>query len=452
MNDKPLAEFIVFFDSLTAIKTMLYSEFEAVLDGMLGLSEFNGQLQHAAYISLEDEGAIENVVLFKAEFDEAGKPSIPHLPLRRLASQAYPWATINDQVVSLTSAQQCQDLRVIEFLWDIEEEDIPGFVSELKRLQDSPSFKRGVELDPYVQSFMPASKTHLKNGRSAKFNFIYDFNDIVGNTEPAEKKTDEKTKSRLHDLQTRMLEVQSALKAQRLEFKNNLLKSKLAHQKEIQELTQQQEESILQLKGELQEAQNQKLKMADELIAAQQYIQQLQMDVSEVKELNRELADEVDQFENLNDEYKDVCNKLEFSRQRAAQSDDLQNRIEKLEDEKDALQQTLKDSELLTPETLSDKMEEMSVVFVHIHPVVGHMTISAGDLVSFLKDADGFVAARFGVTKYLYQQWLQHNKQLTCTHEGCQRKIPGVLKPSKFIPGDSDRCHVHREVSKSLSA
>ena len=118
-NDRFEAEAIFFFDNGQVIKEMLYVEFEAVLDGVVGIPECKSDLHQAAYVSIGNELRVQTVVLFTVEFDAYGHiPKAWNLPLRYLASQADMGPNLGDGAIKVMSACNCDDPEYAQHMWD----------------------------------------------------------------------------------------------------------------------------------------------------------------------------------------------------------------------------------------------------------------------------------------------------------------------------------------------
>ena len=449
MNKKPFAEFIIFLDGLSITKSMIYSEFEAVLDGMIGLGEFACQTRKAAYLTLHEDGHIDNVVLFLASFDESGNPHIPHLPLRHLAKQAYPWASIDNHVINLTCSYQCPDLRVVEFLWGIEEDEVKSFVHELAQWQNSYALKNTLDFNPYAKpNFTPASMSQSPSVKAMhSHQFSYGFNDIVANTEPSNKAENSGYKDKFHSLQKRLIELQAEQKSQHLQFKNYLLKLKLNHQKQVSELNGIYQHNLQQLKSEIDEQKDQFIELSDKHYQSQREIDKLTTSLKEHKTQKKELSKELQQQEQYHAELERNQSQLDNALEEINQLKEQLAYYKAQEYEHKKLKREVKDLSMFKPEILSKKMDELSIVLVHIHPVAGHMSINATDFVRFLKDPSNYIANRFGVSKHLYQQWLTHSQKPQCSHPDCHKLTAQVSQPNRFTPGDSDRCGLHREIN-----
>ena len=113
------AEAIFFFDNGQVIKEMLHVEFEAVLDGVVGIPECKSELHQAAYVSIGSELRVLTVVLFTIEFDGDGHVlKTWNLPLRYLASQADMGPNLGEGAIKIMSACNCGDPEYVQHMWD----------------------------------------------------------------------------------------------------------------------------------------------------------------------------------------------------------------------------------------------------------------------------------------------------------------------------------------------
>ncbi len=114
-------EAVIFFEQGHAGKQMLFSEFEAVLDGVVGLSEFSGQTLRAAWLGMDAMLRIRECVLFLISFDRQGKADRRwNIPLRHLAAQAGAGPDLGAGPIRLACRSQCPVSWHADSLWDAE--------------------------------------------------------------------------------------------------------------------------------------------------------------------------------------------------------------------------------------------------------------------------------------------------------------------------------------------
>lgn len=112
-------EAVFFFDGNEVIKQMLYLEFEAVLDGVVGIPEFSGRHYKAAYAAIECILSVHSIVLFEIAFDDEGKvPESWNVPLRQLAKEGVPGPDFGEGSIDLMTRRLCTDTYYKPMLWE----------------------------------------------------------------------------------------------------------------------------------------------------------------------------------------------------------------------------------------------------------------------------------------------------------------------------------------------
>lgn len=102
------AEALLIFGQESEPREMLYSEFEAVLNGMVTLPEFAGQTHQAVYVQVDGQLSIEALVFFRLPFDaQGGVAGHWNMPLRPLAKQGGPGPRLDRKNTRLVCQSQC---------------------------------------------------------------------------------------------------------------------------------------------------------------------------------------------------------------------------------------------------------------------------------------------------------------------------------------------------------
>lgn len=120
MLKKPqLVEAVVFFNDRGICKQMLYSEFEAILDGVVGLPEFADSQMNLAYLMINPRLQVRAAVFFYLDFDEEGRADTGwNLPLRQLAERAGRGPDLGAGPIRLACRSQCPVAWQQMHLWD----------------------------------------------------------------------------------------------------------------------------------------------------------------------------------------------------------------------------------------------------------------------------------------------------------------------------------------------
>ncbi|MDX1693845.1 MAG: chromosome partitioning protein ParA, partial [Ketobacteraceae bacterium] len=112
-------EAILFFDKKGVSKEMTYSEFEAVLDGVVGMNDLAGEEARGAYVMVNGRLKVVAVVLFRIGFDRQGYADRSwNIPLRHLADSAGRGPDMGAGPIRLACKSQCPVKWQKDQLWD----------------------------------------------------------------------------------------------------------------------------------------------------------------------------------------------------------------------------------------------------------------------------------------------------------------------------------------------
>jgi|GEM_PF-2131052 len=114
-----LNEAVVFFNGNKIAKTMLYSEFESILDGMTGIKDYAGENVRAAYVTIDNGLCVRSCAFFKLSFGNDGLADRHwNIPLRHLADVAGPGPDMGAGRINLACKSQCPITWHTEQMWD----------------------------------------------------------------------------------------------------------------------------------------------------------------------------------------------------------------------------------------------------------------------------------------------------------------------------------------------
>jgi hypothetical protein len=127
-KSKELFEAICFFGKKSIVKEMRYSEFEAVLDGVVGITELANKEVHAAYVKINSTLLVHSVVTFQIEFNSEGFADEDwNIPLRHLAENAGPGPDLGAGPIRLACRSQCSVSWYQRELWEPNQREINHF-------------------------------------------------------------------------------------------------------------------------------------------------------------------------------------------------------------------------------------------------------------------------------------------------------------------------------------
>ncbi|MGQ7818455.1 chromosome partitioning protein ParA [Metapseudomonas furukawaii] len=445
MLKKPqLVEAVVFFNDRGICKQMLYPEFEAVLDGVVGLPEYADRQMRSAYLLVNLRLQVRSVVFFYLDFDEEGRADTGwNLPLRQLAERAGRGPDLGAGPIRLACASQCPVAWQQMHLWD------PSLTPErndLVLLRDAIKANNlGVLVEEEAPQALDAERLQV-----AQEDSWYAPPEIT--REMAEQLADKMEKE--HRLKTAQLVRQQRLR--------------------LTSLSQQNEEALARMRH-----------AADQSTAElQQQIRALQHALREQQEINAaleaQLASEAERYQASREEMSLQMRALERHGRtetdilRAQFEGELQTRVEaavaeyreliavrdvelacrdqldaQLQDEVNRLREVCEALERQSGQRVLEQLSDLGVVFVVYHPGAGHLTIPLADVPRYQDNPLAYAAAKCFVSEAQYRQWLVHYQQPSCeaslaNGDRCGMPVDRVEAPSRFVVGESNCCPRHR--------
>lgn len=422
-------------------REMLYSEFGAILDGFVPVTEYAGGLAKAVYVRVNPGLTISAAVFFILAFDARGIIDRRwNVPLHQLADSAPRGPDLGAGPIRLACFSQCPIEWQRRNLWDPQMQ--PGcnsFVLMRKALQRN---RLGLVFRT------PAPEPAAEGARSLA---------RMQEQQQQHKKIEKKLHERYsQELRNRLAQI---IKEQRLRIATlvNTQKAKIQalqqeHQQRLHhyrlQLQQQQqnnqelEENVGQLKKNLL-LQEQKIEGVREYFTHKLQVAQ-SGESNEMQTLQENFALEVEaRVRAATAELQEMLDLREVELfYRHQQESNLKEEITLLRQENKTLINKGSDQ-------LLQKLDKAGINFVTFHPGAGHMTIARDDIARYLNNPQLFAAEYCGVSVALYGAWLNHYHAPTCTAiaqsgEVCCKPVTRVDSPSEFHAGESDRCAEHR--------
>lgn len=428
-------EAIIFFGDHQVIKEMLYPEFEAILDHVVGIPEFAGQKVAAAYLRIDQYLKPTAAVLFHISFDSGGNadPSW-NLPLQHLADKAGKGPDLGAGPIQLACRSQCSVSWHQRELWDPTVDSKPTTFEKISALLkrnrlglacESPPEEPKVDIPILevaaadTQGELEALRKQLYKEFKRRQSELLDEQKLRIETLKSEAREHVEKLHRHYRSEVNQLKEQVSTADQQLTDQKN-------KNRKYKETLQQQAQGLHDEREAFQKNLAQAKSVESDQIAAleQKFEQELQATLdTKVAELKEML------------EMRDV--ELFY---REEQMGSLRDEISQLRSEKQALLSDGGD-QLLT------KLAQSGITFVAYQPGLDHLAVPQMDLFSYLESPAAYVAEKYGVDESLYEQWLTHYQLPVCQHEVddsiCGEPIDKVERPSDFIPNDSNRCSKH---------
>ncbi|MBX2858474.1 MAG: hypothetical protein KTR17_07410 [Cellvibrionaceae bacterium] len=432
-----LAKAVVFFHGHRIVKSMLFSEFEAILDGYVPVIEFAGKRCEAAYVEINVALEVCTAVFFRVTFGRKGEvDSAWNLPIDQLAAMADPVPDTALGYFRLVCYSQCPINYFQDYLWE-------------------PDFAKGKRQLRALQHFTKDNRLAIR------------FRHAAGDSGPDDKRVPllsvESSYDDLADPERRLDDLKAQLKSMHVqgvlakkESEALITKLKNDHERRITEYRALFTEKDRQVKA-LRES-NQSLKDAvDEkhkkLLALRHYYEQK---LAKVEGHEKELADSL--YENFEKEMQLVRQAdLKDYRQRLKMRD---TEIQHCKDKEIVLKQEVvtlrQQNEALTKgkgiELLQDLLAK-GCRLVKFQSGCEYVNIPIEDIDKFLGNVQAYVAARYGISEAQYQGWERHYKAPVCvavnaSGQFCGDGIERCENPSDFQWGVSDRCNKHKVFGK----
>lgn len=464
------SELVFFWDGENIDKSMMFSDFEATLDGYVGLQVYAGDEKRAAYVQLDEVLQVRAVVLFTIAFDEAGFADRSwNLPLRHMAEIAGRGPDLGAGPIHLVCRSQCSISWHAPRLWD---PDVGPTQSTFIQIQQEAERACGrFGLKPQRRQPVMAAAPAVDD---SDFPVLTDEAPVRPVAAPAGWELErEKMLARLGEQQLRITALEN-------DKNETIARLGLLHQQQVDILEAQNAKLLSQFKA----AKTQGDGLRDQIEA----LQQQQLSVAMIEEnLDRErklheeqlaalmqsrLGEETEKFREILDQKEQ-----EFAMREARLKSEFQLSLEQRLGEEVTSHQLqlqslraelayrdetiaglgrelaeLKTSLAQREETAADeflrRLESLGMNFVAFHPGAGHVSVPVAELTSYVANPQGYAAAKCLVSEEQYRAWLVHYESPRCNaplgDKCCDARLIRTDSPTRFVVGQSDRCARHQ--------
>ncbi|MCG8669060.1 MAG: hypothetical protein MI867_06570 [Pseudomonadales bacterium] len=479
-------EAILFFDRNGVSKEMTYSEFEAVLDGVVGLSDVAGDKVPAAYVLVDGQLKVNACVLFKIGFDRQGYADKSwNIPLRHLADTAGRGPDMGAGPIRLACKSQCSVNWHEAQLWDpIMTPDNNTFV----RMRDAVANNRlclptsgpvesiakvsAASENQWTMGEEPAPAAKPARKKQTRQPPVIEAPPVLSSDDDIESDDymddfahyDEQdmglTESQLEALESaHRKKIASLIRQQRLHIKTmqtdhqqQMAKMKLGYEKKIQ----QQEIEVARLTNQHESLHSQNIALREQNEAQRRQLEAFKR--TRDLELQKAEAHEKQQVDGLRAQYEELmAQRIAEETAKLREDIELRNmelihRHEVAKKLREELCELRRDKLRLVNEggdKFLDKLEALGVSFIAFHPGAGHISITLKDMGTYMENPIGFAADRCLVSEEHYRTWLDHYNNPTCQapltkDKVCGCKIRRTDVPSQFVLGEHDRCEKHK--------
>lgn len=438
-SDKYVAVF--FMDDHKVTRQMLFSEFEALLDGYVGLSDMADKEAKAVYAVINKQLQVEALVFFLIYFDDEGRADPGwNIPIERLASISGSGPNLGGGAIRLSCRSQCSINWHQKELWDPDMTPSSNDLAAIRKAVDENrlGFQRVVANE--VPTLQPVA---VKDE---------DIPTITATEDVATSKVSE-LDDQEHRVKLARLIKNQRLRIKTLESQKETQKETLTRQQSLESQAyksklQSMEQSVEKLKVINEQLQEKLFKRNEQYMGLQDKISTQTNHLSELEEkLKHAAVAEREGLEKQKLEAELVILKEQLDRReielvyRQEKEDQLRSELEELKHSVEAAER----------ESMMTKLKELEVVFVAYHAGAGHVTIPYSDIYRYVENPVGYVAAKCYVTEECYRKWLDHQESPVCSYqesggELCGETLSSVSNPGDFELGISNRCKKHQNL------
>lgn len=439
---EPLEAVYLFKDDQIA-RELLYTEFEAILDGFIPVPDFLGVTAKAVYLHIHNL-QIVGAVFFLLGFDAKGMVDRRwNVPLQQLLAAAELGPDLGAGPIRLACYSQCPVEWHQKNLWDPQmhsgNNSFALMQKALKANRLGLTVKAGRQEDgvqaevsaPPAPASADIEREHLVLQQKLHQHYSQEMHDKMAvllkeqrlSMATLTSQYESKIEASQHEHQQRLLAYQHKLRE--VEQRNNELDERNRHLKESLDVQANKIEGI-------REYFTHKLKVAQ------------QDENSQVQTLQDNFAVELEvKIQAATAELRERLDMREVELFYRHQNESvLKEEIVHLKHENQALMKNGSDK-------LLERLAKAGISFVSFQPGVGQLNIPVDDLSRYLDNPHAYAAEKSGVDASLYVAWLEHHHAPCCRvldphGQVCGQAVPLVESPLLFHVGESDRCAQHQ--------
>lgn len=486
------SELVFFWEGESIDKSMMFSDFEATLDGYVGLQGYAGEEKRAAYVQLDDSLKVNGIVLFTIGFDEAGFAERSwNLPLRHMVEIAGRGPDLGGGPVRLVCRSQCSISWHAPKLWDpqmgaaqntfaqIQQEaeraaarfslrpqagsastaapvtatyspapaadndipvltdaDLPVLTAAAPAAPTAPPPEWELERERLLarlgeQQLRITTLETDKNETIARLGLLHQQQADILEAQNAKLLSQHQAMRNQHDAQREQMESLRQQMAGMARLEEGLAEERRLHEQQLSALMKERVGEEAQKFRELM-AQREK-----EFSAREQQLQtefQLAID----KRLNEEASTHRLQLDSLRAEinYRDTT---------------LANLSKELAEIKASVAQR----EEMAADAFLHRLEALGMNFVVFHPGAGHLSVPVAELEKYVGNPLAYAAEKCLVSEDQYRVWLSHYENPRCNaplgeSKCCDARLIRIDSPTRFVSGQSDRCARHQAADSAI--
>lgn len=468
MSGKSYGEAVFLLDENRIEKQMLFSEFEAILDGVASLTEFSQKTCRAIYLQVNPSMQIVASVLFVIGLDEQGRcqPNW-HLPFTQLSEKAGKGPNLGAGPIRLTCAGQCSVPWHHNKLWSVDDFPDVFILMQQALAENKLYFNFEEEPETFQLPVLDIDMYHDAQHDDRDDDLPFDVQSRI-DTEKIQLDIDPDLMAKHWNKKILQLEK---------EYKDQQSQSNKSHQLDFSKLKDSYEKRLLYVTQEYEQSSEEVSQQLLQLNARLDVVLAQKKLLEESNQLHRQQIEDMEEKiqliskqaeEKLQQELQAVIQKTEEANARnlGEAHDRWQKELEKKDQEielkHELVKQLRKDicdlrrDKLRLMNTGADKflenLENLGISFIVFHPGAGHISIPLADMTLYMENPVAYAANRCSVTEEHYREWLQHYENPVCRfqinkEEICGSRIKRIDVPKEFKMSAADRCPKHPSVS-----
>ncbi len=408
---------VFLMDGINVARQMRATEFDAFLDGYVGLSDLADTDVRAVFVQIGDDLLVRGLVFFRIYFDEEGRAdSHWNIPVETLVRQGSAGPDMGAGPIRLVCRSLCPDKRFRPELWDPDMTPGSNHFQSIRKAVAANHLKyqrKSVASNDHI----PVLRTELGKPDA----------EIAAREAAAQRN---RLAHIIREQRLRIKTLQSAHQDSLATVQREHRLERRAWQEEQSELERQLEHSRLEankLRKRLERRDLQVTELRRQLEEIQALIAEPPTGLEEAAQ-----AEVVLLHEQLDRKQRELDNQVRINRQLEAA---LQKAQQDVTDEGSLIQQ----------------LQAQKVFLVGYHPGVGHLTLPFNQLQRYFSNPVAYAAEKCGLSEPDYRYWLDHYENPVCRApdgvEGavCGRPVMRIGQPPQFEPGTHDRCEAHGE-------
>lgn len=432
-----LASAVLFFnDTDSIIKSMNITEFDAVLEGYIPLSDLSSRNINCVYVEFDCDFIVRTTIFFNLLISASGEIDKSwRLPLVHLAQVAAPIGPdLGAGKVKLVCYSQSPTEHFKDQLWNPNFETLTTFKQIKKHIAQNrlsvqfrakPAHHQGL-----MTTIVDQNRMEFEVSQRLKKEYADEFKRNMD-----QLLQEQRFKlSALHDQNDEQITLVKKDYSERFENLKNELRD---NQYELEESRRLNEHFKSTIEGQAEKISGLREYFEHKLTSAQEGQSQTEDYLKEHYDV--EMTARV---EAAVSEYKEMLHMREVELlYRNEQESQLRDEINRLRAENQELVTGSGDQLLL-------KMIEKGISLVSYQPGAGHLTLPMSDLARYMENPVAYTAEHCGVSEERYNAWLIHFNMPVCDTrlEGsniCGENVERIDHPSDFHMDESNRCEKH---------